>query len=340
MPGKKRDYYQILGVPKGTGVYKINKALRKAALKWHPDRFKTDEEKKKAEEQFKEIGEAYAVLSDPEKKQLYDQFGQAAFDPRSGAGPGGIRYTTFDFGDASKIFEEFFGGNFSSIFGGRGGRKRGRRAQPSFGGSDFFGFGNSFGQRSQGGSDPFQSAQQPPKGQDVRISLKISFEESMRGIEKKVRLSSGGDAPRSVINLKIPPGVSDGTKLKIPGQGKPGPAGMPPGDLVVDVLVESHPILRRDGDNLIYDAKVSLATALLGGEVQVPTWDGKQAKIKIPAGTQSETRLRLAGKGVPGRNTSSPGDLVINIQILMPKSLTERQRTLIREFEDIERSKH
>ncbi len=340
MTGKRRDYYEVLGVQRGAKSDEIKKAYRKAALKWHPDRFKTENEKKGAEERFKEIGEAYAVLSDPQKKQMYDQFGHAAFDPRAGAGPGGVRFTGFDFGDASKIFEEFFGGNFSSIFGGGPGRwsTRGGRSGFGAGSSDFSNFGNIFGEGFQGAENPFQSPQQPPKGQDVRISLKISFEESMRGAEKKIRLSSGPTSGKT-LKVRIPVGVPDGTKLRVPNQGKPGPAGTPPGDLVAEVHVEPHPLFRRENSNLIYEAPISLGIALLGGEIEVPTWDGNQAKIKIPAGIQPGASLRLAGKGVPGSNGSGPGDLVVKTQIRLPRTLDKRQKELIVEFEAIEKSK-
>ncbi|MHA2494232.1 MAG: DnaJ C-terminal domain-containing protein [Candidatus Hodarchaeales archaeon] len=340
MTGKRRDYYEVLGVQRGAKSDEIKKAYRKAALKWHPDRFKTENEKKGAEERFKEIGEAYAVLSDPQKKQMYDQFGHAAFDPRAGAGPGGVRFTGFDFGDASKIFEEFFGGNFSSIFGGGPGRRSTRGGRSGFGAdsSDFSNFGNIFGEGFQGAGNSFQSPQQPPKGQDVRISLMISFEESMRGAEKKIRLSSGSTSGKT-LKVRIPVGVPDGTKLRIPKQGKPGPAGAPPGDLVAEVHVEPHPLFRRDDSNLIYEAPISLGMALLGGEIEVPTWDGNQAKIRVPAGIQPGTRLRLAGKGVPGSNGSSSGDLVVKVQVQLPRTLNKRQKEIIAEFEAIEKLK-
>ncbi|MFX0113651.1 MAG: DnaJ C-terminal domain-containing protein [Candidatus Hodarchaeota archaeon] len=342
MTSKKSDYYEVLGLRRGAGADEIKKAYRKAALKWHPDRFKTEKEKKAAEERFKEIGEAYAILSDPKKKQMYDQFGHAAFDPRAGPGPGGVHFTGFDFGDASKIFEEFFGGNFASIFGGGSGRRSRRTGRSGFGarGSGFSDFGDIFGEGFQRAGDPFQSAQQPPKGQDIRISMKISFEESMRGAEKKIRLSSSGSANGKTLKLRIPAGISDGTKLRIPEQGKTGPPGAAKGDLVVEVQVESHPLFKRDGDNLIYEASLSLGTALLGGEIEIPTWDGKPAKLRIPAGTQPGTKLRLGGRGVPGRKGSAAGDLVIETRINIPRVLSERQQELIREFETIEKSKH
>ncbi|MFQ5981117.1 MAG: DnaJ C-terminal domain-containing protein [Candidatus Heimdallarchaeota archaeon] len=336
-----RDYYEVLGVQRGAGASEIKKAYRKAALKWHPDRFKTEKEKKIAEDRFKEIGEAYAVLSDPKKKQMFDQFGHAAFDPRAGPGPGGVRFTGFDFGDASKIFEEFFGGNFSSVFGGGQGRRsaRGGRSGFSSGGPDFADFSSIFGEGSHGSGNSFQSPQTPPKGQDVRISLSISFEESMRGIEKKIRLSPRNSTDGKTLKLRIPAGVSDGAKLRIPEQGKPGPPGTPSGDLVVEVHVKTHPLFKREGDNLIYEVALSLGTALLGGEIDIPTWDDNQTKIRIPAGTQPGNQLRLAGKGVPARNGSSLGDLIIKIEIQIPKSLDTRQKELIREFETIEKAK-
>ncbi len=337
MANKKRDYYTVLGVNKSASLDEVKKAYRKAALKWHPDRFKSDSEKKTAEERFKEIGEAYAILSDPEKKKLYDQFGHGAFDPRASPGPGGVRFTTFDFGDASQIFEEFFGGGFSSAFGGGSGRRG--RSRSNGGTSDFFDMGDLFGKGSQEGRTGFQSSPHQIKGSDVHLPLKLSFEESMQGVSKKIRLSKGVSTDSQTVRLKIPPGITDGSKLKVKGQGKPGAGGGPPGDIIINIKVESHPKFTREGQSLIIKASISLKIALIGGDIDVPTWNGRQVKINIPPGIQSNSRIRVSNKGVPGKNGSTPGDMFVVAQIQIPKSITQRQKELIQEFDEIERKK-
>ncbi|MGB4148476.1 MAG: molecular chaperone DnaJ [Tepidanaerobacteraceae bacterium] len=358
----KRDYYEVLGVSREATEDEIKKAYRKLARKYHPD---VNKEDKDAAEKFKEINEAYEVLKDPEKRARYDQFGHA------GVGQGG-----FDAGD--------FGG-----FGGFGG----------FGdfGSDIFDdifdiFGGSFGRSRRRG---------PTRGADIRYDLEITLEEAAFGAEKEIEIfrmesckncngtgakpgtmpktcpSCGGSGQvRRVQNLgpmqftnvttctncggrgtiieepcpkchgrgqskvgrkikiKVPAGVDTGSQLRMSGEGEPGELGGPPGDLYVVIRVKPHKLFVRQGDDLIYQAPISFVQATLGDEIDVPTLEEK-VKLKIPEGTQPGTRFRLRSKGIPHLRGYGRGDLIVQVEVVIPKKLNDKQKELLVKFAKI-----
>ncbi len=305
MSGK--DYYKILGVSKSASQEEIKKAYRKLAMKYHPDHNGGDQA---AEAKFKDISEAYAVLSEPEKRRQYDTFGAEGF---------GNRYSqedifrNFDFGD---IFREFgFAGGggrgdsvFSHLFGGTGGR--GFHFQ---GGSDFGGrCGRAAG---------------PRKGQDVVYELPLTLEELAQGTTRVISYTLQGN-PESV-SVKIPAGISEGKKLRLTGKGHASPNGGAPGDLYIQIKALQHPLFRKEGNDLFVRQNISFSDAVLGTEVQVPTIDGKDLKLKISPGTQGNTKLRLKGYGLPQMNGGERGDAYVEIQIAVPKDLNEEQAALV-----------
>ena len=351
----KRDYYEVLGVGRNASDEEIKKAYRKLALKFHPDKNAGD---KSAEEKFKEIGEAYEALSDPQKRAAYDQFGHAAFDPRARASRAGGFGGGFH--DPFEIFREVFGGTsiFEDLFGGR--------------------------------HDPSQ----PQRGDDLRYDLEITLEEAALGCEKEISVSksircdackgsgmepgskmrgcptcggrgqvltargifsiaqtcphchgvgrilekpckschgNGRREHHSKIKLRIPPGVDTGSRLRSSGNGEAGFRGGPAGDLYVILHVKAHEIFQRDGDDLLCEMPVSFIQAALGAEIEVPTLEGK-ATIKIPAGTQPGTIFRVKGKGVKNLHGYGHGDLHVRIQVEVPTRLTSEQKAKLREF--------
>ncbi len=353
----KRDYYEVLGVNRTVTDEEIKKAYRKLALKLHPDRNPGD---KAAEEKFKEVGEAYEALSDPQKRAAYDQYGHAAFDPRMRGGPraGG-------FHDPFEIFREVFGGGsiLDELFGG-GGR------------------------REPGG---------PQRGADLRYDMELTLEEAAHGCEKEIAItkldgcdvcrgtggegdskmracptcggrgqvvttrgifsiaqtcsrcdgagriiekpckSCGGTGRRertSRIKLKIPPGVDTGARLRRSGEGEAGGRGGPPGDLYVILHVRPHEIFQREGDDLLCEVPVSFVQATLGGEVEVPTLDGS-ANINVPAGTQNGVLFRVKGKGVKNIQGYGRGDLLVRVNVEVPTRLNAAQRAKLQEFAEL-----
>ncbi len=351
----KRDCYEVLGVQRNATPEEIKKAYRMLALKCHPDKNPGD---KSAEEKFKELGEAYDILSDPQKRVLYDEHGHAAFDRRAGGfGAGG-------FHDPFEIFREVFGGGgiFEDLFGG---------GRPD--------------------------STQPHRGNDLRYDMEITFEDAVHGCEKEITLTKlerceacqgSGAEPGSrvricpscrgrgqVINsrgifsiaqtcphcqgagqvfekpcrtcraegrrersskikLRIPPGVDTGSRLRSAGNGEAGFRGGPPGDLYVVLHVKAHPIFRRDGDDLLCEVPVSFVQAALGAEIEVPALDGR-ASVKVPPGTQPGTMFRLKGKGVRNVQGYGQGDLHVRITVEVPTRLSQAQKAKLQEFAEL-----
>lgn len=340
----KRDYYELLGIVRSAGEDEVKKAYRKLALQYHPDRNPGD---KQSEERFKEVSEAYQVLSDPQKRAQYDKFGHAAFGDN---GPG------FDFNSG---FEDIFGDIFGEFFGGAGARRRSES-----------------------------------RGEDLRYNLTLSFEEAVSGVEKKIKIprhgpcdtcrgtgakagtslqtcpscrgrgqvsfqqgffsvsrscsqchgqgtfisdpcTSCGGAGRvrkmHTLSVKIPAGVDNGSRLKLRGEGETAPARGIPGDLYVVIQVEPHPIFTRENLDILCDVPISFVQAALGAEIDVPTLDGK-IKMKIPSGTQSGKVFRIKGKGVKDVHGYEQGDQHVLVLVETPTHLTARQKELLKEF--------
>ena len=362
MPEQKRDYYEVLGVSKGASDDEIKKAYRKLAKKYHPDMNPGDKE---AEAKFKEVNEAYSILSDSDKRARYDQFGHAGVDPNYGAGGPGGGFGGFDMGDIDlgDIFGSFFGGGFG-------------------------GFGGSSSARRNG----------PQKGESLRASLTISFEEAAFGCEKEINLTrteqceachgsgaepgttaetcpdcrgtgvvrvqqrTGGFAFSSTapctrcrgtgkiihtpckacggngsvkktkrVTVSIPAGIDEGQAVSLRGQGNAGKNGGPSGDLIVGIHIRPHPQFQRDGTTVLYEQPVTFYQAVMGAELEIPTIDGK-VKYNLPTGTQTGTTFRLRGKGIPELRGRGRGDQYVTIRIQVPTSLNSEQKEALRAF--------
>ena len=357
---EKRDYYEVLGIQKGASEDEIKKAYKKLARKYHPDMNPGDKE---AEEKFKEVNEANEVLSDPEKKARYDQFGFAGVDPNYGAGAGGGAYGGgFDFGDLGDIFGSFFGGGFG------GGQRRNPNA--------------------------------PQRGESIRASVSVSFTEAAFGCEKSVTLERSEQCPtckgngcapgttpeicpdchgtgtvqtrrqtpmgvfasngpcrkcggtgrlihqpcpdcrgtgavrkRKTIKVNIPAGIDHGQTISLRGQGNAGKNGGPAGDLLITVMVQPHELFHRDGVDVFCEAPITFAQAVLGAELEIPTIDGK-VKYSIPEGTQTGTVFRLKGKGIPVLNGRGRGDQYVTVTIETPRNLNKEQKEALRRFSE------
>ena len=355
----KRDYYEALGVPKNASDDDIKKAYRKMAMKHHPDRNQGDSGKV-SEDKFKEAKEAYEMLSDPQKRAAYDQYGHAGVDPNMRGGPGA----------------EGFGGGFAEAFG------------------DIF--GDMFNQGGAGAGRRGAGGRQMYRGGDLSYAMEVTLEEAAKGKDAQIRIpawencdtcSGSGAKPgtqvktcstcngagsvqmrqgffsvqqtcphcrgsgkiipepcttchgqgkvkkQKTLEVKIPAGIDDGMRIRSTGTGEPGTNGGPPGDLYIEIRLKKHDIFERDGDDLHCQVPVSFITAALGGEIEVPTLQGKAA-IDIPEGTQAGKQFRLRGKGIKGVRSSYPGDLYCHIAVETPVKLTEHQRKLLRELED------
>jgi len=308
----KRDYYEVLGVKKSASEDEIKKAYRKLAMKHHPDR---NPGNKQAEERFKEINEAYAVLSDKGKRQQYDQFGPSGFSQRF---------------SQEDIFRGF---DISDLFKDLGFSTTNRGAKVHYGG-----FEDLFGQKGRQGAgfeDMFSGGEYqtrgptPLKGQDVHSALNLTFQEVASGGEKKVKFQKGGKVEE--VTVKIPPGIESGKKLRLAGKGMGGGRGIPPGDLYLQVNIADHPLFKREGNDLTLDKEIKISEALLGTTIEVPTLDGSK-HIKVPPGTQSHSRIRLKGFGLPHFQGGGRGDEFVRILIKHPKSLTEKQKKLAEEM--------
>jgi curved DNA-binding protein len=303
----ENDYYQILGVGRDATADEIKKVYRKLAMKYHPDKAKGD--KKQAEEKFKQISEAYAVLSNPEKKKEYDEFGSQVFRDKFTQED---IFRGFDFSD---IFSDARSESiFSRIFGGQGGgRPRGRTRTFRYGGPE-------------GHYEPVQ----PPKGQDLQVDMPITLHEMAFGTDKLVSFNHQGQVEK--ISVKIPAGTLPGKKLRLTGKGSPGPMGGPSGDLYVKLKEVEHPVFKREGNDLLVDRRVKLSEATLGTKVTVPTLDGKTMSLKVPPGTQSHTKMRLKNYGLPAANGKGRGDQLVRIIVETPANLTKKQKALLEEL--------
>lgn len=305
----EKDFYAVLGVPKDADAAALKKAYRKLARTLHPDQNPGDAA---AETKFKEVGEAYAVLSDPEQRQQYDSL-------RAMAG-GGARFAAGGRGGGAG-FEDHFGG----MFGGAAGGPRVRYTGDA-GGEMPEGFEDILAGMFGGGGRPagFRATRGPERGADMQASTTLPFRDAVEG--STVRLGVGGTA----MTVRIPPGVHHGQKIRLPGKGEPGRGGGPAGDLVVTVAVEPHPVFSLRGHNLHITVPVTFAEAALGGTIEVPTLDGSTVRVKIPAGTPSGRTFRVKGRGVPLART--PGDLMVTAEVAVPQALTGKAKAAVQAF--------
>jgi DnaJ-class molecular chaperone len=293
----RRDYYDVLGVGKSASEKEIRQAYRKLARKYHPDLNPND---KAAEEQFKTIGEAYEVLSDAEKRKKYDRWGHdwqkieqaGGVPPGAGRAGGSTRWTTTA-GDAG--LDDLLGDLFG-MFGGRGGRQTVRS-----------------------------------RGEDYEYPIELSLEEAFAGTLRTIQIQAA-DGSLKAIEVRVPSGVTDGSRVRVAGKGQPGIGGGPAGDLYLAVTVRPHPLFVRQGDDLTAPVDVPLYTAVLGGEIEVPTPRGTRLALKIPPETQGGQRFRLAGQGMPVLGKERRGDLFAEVRLVVPTRLSERERELFGEL--------
>jgi curved DNA-binding protein len=306
------DYYKLLGLDKKAATEDIKKAYRKLALKWHPDK---NPNNKAAEERFKKISEAYAVLSDPKKREEYDTFGSADQFRQ--------RYTQED------IFRGFDLNDILRSFGfGDAGGQGSRTFRTNRGGGFTFTQGGSFSDIFEGERQRFSHV--PQKGQDFEYNLSITLEDSVFGAEKKLALQK--DDHVDEINFKIPPGINSGKKLRLAGKGGTGIDGGLPGDLYINITILPHPIFARDGNDIYIDKIINFSQAVLGTSIDVPTIEGTVKRIKILPGTQNNTKIRMKGFGVPRLKGLGKGDQFVKIIVEIPKKLSERQMELVRKL--------
>lgn len=312
-----KDYYKVLGVGKKASENEIKKAYKKLAFKYHPDKNQGD---KKAEEHFKDISEAYAVLSDKQKRAQYDQFGSAGFRQRfsqedifRGSNLRDV-FGEMGFGSDDILSQIFGGGRRTSGFGAYAG-PGGRRRPGGFNMEDMFGGG--FGRQQA----------HTPKGRDFSLELTIDFMEAVSGCEKAVEYMYDGQ--KKGVKVKIPKGISTGQKLRLAGKGAKGGSGMPTGDLYFRVNVKPHPVFKRDGSDIIVDKKISISEAVLGTTVEVPTLNGFK-NVKIPPGIQGNTKLRLKGYGISYFGKAGKGDEYVKVMIEIPKNIREDQKELFK----------
>ena len=348
----KRDYYDVLGVPKGSEADAIKKAYRTKAKELHPDR---NSDNPNAESQFKEVNEAYEVLKDADKKAAYDRYGHAAFEGGGGQGFGG--------GDFSSAFSDVFDDLFGDFMGGgRGGRKQQSRGsdlrynlsislEEAFAGlqktiniPSAVTCGSCNGTGAAGGSSPTTCPTCSGLGKVRATQGFFTVERScptcsgVGQIIKNPCSSCGGQGTQKkdkALSVNVPPGVETGTRIRLAGEGETAPRGGVSGDLYIFIEVSKHKIFERDGLNLFCRVPVSMAKASLGGEVEVPTIDGGRSRVRIPAGSQSGRQMRLKGKGMPAIKTNQKGDMFIEMAVETPVNLTTKQKELLQEFEEL-----
>jgi curved DNA-binding protein len=304
------DYYEVLGVKKDCSTQDIKKAYRKLAMQYHPDRNKGDKE---AEEKFKKISEAYAVLTDPEKRKQYDTFGESGFQQRYSQED---IFRGFDLGD---ILKEFGLGGLGGSFRTSGGE-----------GSPFETFFFQSGGPGGGRASYRSTAQQPVKGSDLTYELLVSLHEILTGSEKTISLRR--ETKTENVSVKIPKGIKAGQKLRLAGKGSPSPYGGPPGDLFLIIKEQPHPVFIRDGNNLTIEQHIPFSKACLGSEISVKSLEGKELKVKVPAGIQPHAKLRLKGHGLPAGKTGGRGDIYVKITVDVPKNLSDEQKKLVNEL--------
>ncbi|MFN3829075.1 MAG: molecular chaperone DnaJ [Tepidimonas ignava] len=348
----KRDYYEVLGVPRNASEDDIKKAYRKLAMKYHPDR-NQGEAAKAAEEKFKEVKEAYEILSDADKRAAYDRYGHAGVDPNMRAGGA----------DGFAGFSEAFGDIFGDIFGA----PRGARGRQVYRGADLsYALEITLEEAARGketqvrvpswetcdtchgsGAKPGTSARTCPTchGNGV-VQMRQGFfsvQQTCPHCHGNGKIipepcptchGEGRVKRQKTLEIKIPAGIDDGMRIRSAGNGEPGRNGGPPGDLYIEIRVRRHEIFERDGDDLHVQVPVSITTAALGGEIEIPTLDGQKAVIDIPEGTQTGKTFRLRGRGIKGVRSSYPGDLYAHVVVETPVKLTEHQRRLLRELDE------
>lgn len=300
---KREDLYHALGVPRDATDEAIKKAYRKLARKLHPDVNPGD---RTAEDRFKVVSEAYSVLSDPAKRKAYDEFGEISLE----AG--------FD-ADAARRARDEFGARFGAAGSARASQAEGFEESFSFGNLDDL-MGDVFARR---GWERASSRRGPRRGVDVEAVLDLDLAEAARGGEKRLTITrpgAAGEPLSETVTVRIPAGVADGGRIRIPGKGGEGAAGGTPGDLHAQIRIRPHRIFRLDGRNLLLDVPVSVREATLGAKVEIPTLDGR-ATLTIPPGTDSGRRLRLKGKGLPDPTGREPGDLLVTVQIRVPRGV-------------------
>jgi len=306
------EYYKTLGVEKGATSAEIKKAYRKLAMKYHPDKNKGD---RQAEATFKNISEAYAVLSDPEKKQQYDQFGSTNFHQR---------YSQED------IFRGFDLNDILRQFGMAGGQGNGsyRSSHVNMGGANPFGsfFSNSGG-CGGGGCQPGRD-----KGQDMTYQITVTLEEVLNGSERTISLRKNGS--KQNVSVKIPQGIEQGKKLRLQGKGGLSQNGGPPGDLYLKVQIAPDENFERDGDDLIVQKLISFSEACLGTKIEVESLDGKKFVVKVAAGTIQDSRLRIRGYGLPVGPLGERGDLYVKVGVKVPAEMTEEQREAVEKLKE------
>lgn len=354
----KRDYYDILGVDKNADAQAIKKAYRKLAMKYHPDR---NPDNKEAEEKFKEVNEAYEVLSDENKRRTYDQFGHEGVNGQGGFGGQGFG------GQGFGGFEDIFGDVFGDIFGGGFGNSRTRRRGPERGSDIRHSINISFEEAAFGkktsiklnrseecsecngsgakvgtskktcptcnGAGEVRTVQRTPFGNIASSRICSTCEGEGEVIESPCPKCSGRGSTRKVktIEVDIPAGIDDGQMIKLSGQGEIGSKGGPRGDLYLVINVERHPLFTREGTDIHFEMPITFVQAALGDEIEVPTLDGK-VKYKVPEGTQTGTVFRLREKGIPRIRGNSRGDQYVKVVVDVPKKLNESQKDILREF--------